>query len=105
MEVLRDSRGWTHVELVLSGGAPWGFTLKGGREHREPLLVTKVEEGCKAAVAGVLIGDEIVSINAVPLTGYRQEAISLVKRSHNALTLVVRRFASLPIFPCNAKLF
>ncbi|XP_057352231.1 protein Shroom2-like [Manis pentadactyla] len=30
------------VEVQLSGGAPWGFTLKGGREHGEPLVITKV---------------------------------------------------------------
>lgn len=32
------------VETVLHGGAPWGFTLRGGREHREPLVITKVRE-------------------------------------------------------------
>lgn len=30
------------VDVYLSGGAPWGFTLRGGLEHREPLLITKV---------------------------------------------------------------
>lgn len=30
------------VEVQLAGGAPWGFTLKGGREHGEPLIITKV---------------------------------------------------------------
>lgn len=37
-------------------------------------------------------GDEMVSVNAVPLSGSRQEAISLVKSSHRTLTLVVRRY-------------
>ncbi|MGH0138259.1 UNVERIFIED_CONTAM: hypothetical protein FKN15_038522 [Acipenser sinensis] len=50
-----------------------------------------VEEGSKAAAAGKLqAGDEIVSINEF-LTGYRQEAICLVKGSHKSLTLVVKR--------------
>lgn len=30
------------VEVLLRGKAPWGFTLRGGTEHREPLLITKV---------------------------------------------------------------
>ena len=30
------------VDVHLTGGAPWGFTLRGGREHREPLIITKV---------------------------------------------------------------
>lgn len=38
----RNGDGWKLVDVLLSGGAPWGFTLKGGLEHREPLLITKV---------------------------------------------------------------
>lgn len=30
------------VEVLLRGRAPWGFTLRGGTEHGEPLLITKV---------------------------------------------------------------
>lgn len=37
-----NCEGWKVVEVTLSGGAPWGFTLRGGLEHREPLLITKV---------------------------------------------------------------
>ncbi|XP_078415547.1 protein Shroom2 isoform X1 [Cetorhinus maximus] len=82
----------TCVAVVLNGGAPWGFTLRGGREHKEPLLITKIEEGSKAAAMGKLqVGDEMVSINDVILTGYRQEAICLVKGSHRTLKMVVRR--------------
>lgn len=38
----RAADGGRLVEVQLSGGAPWGFTLKGGREHGEPLVITKV---------------------------------------------------------------
>lgn len=38
----RDCESFKLVEVFLSGGAPWGFTLRGGLEHREPLLITKV---------------------------------------------------------------
>lgn len=38
----RATDGVRLVEVQLSGGAPWGFTLKGGREHGEPLVITKV---------------------------------------------------------------
>ncbi|XP_036768908.2 protein Shroom2 isoform X3 [Manis pentadactyla] len=80
------------VEVQLSGGAPWGFTLKGGREHGEPLVITKIEEGSKAAaVDKLLAGDEIVGINDIGLSGFRQEAICLVKGSHKTLKLVVKR--------------
>ncbi|XP_071343153.1 protein Shroom2 isoform X2 [Trachinotus anak] len=87
----RDGDGWKLVDVFLSGGAPWGFTLRGGLEHREPLLITKVEEGSKAAAVCLQVGDELVNINEIPLSGYRQEAICLVKGSHKTLRLVVKR--------------
>lgn len=56
------------------------------------LSVLQIEEGSKAAAADKLLaGDEIVAINDVNLTGFRQEAICLVKGSHKTLKLVVKR--------------
>lgn len=34
--------GWLLVEARLQGGAPWGFTVQGGLEHDEPLIISKV---------------------------------------------------------------
>lgn len=87
----RDGDGWRLVDVFLTGGAPWGFTLRGGLEHREPLLITKVEEGSKAAGVGLQVGDQLVNINEIPLSGFRQEAICLVKGSYKTLGLVVKR--------------
>ncbi|XP_073523419.1 protein Shroom2 isoform X3 [Phyllobates terribilis] len=82
--------GYRLVDVFLTGGAPWGFTLKGGKEHGELLIITKVEEGSKAGEI-LMAGDEIVNINDIPLSGYRQEAICLVKGSHKTLKMVVKR--------------
>lgn len=81
------------VEAQLQGGAPWGFTLKGGLEHDEPLIISKVEEGGKASLLQhpLQAGDQVVVINEVELSGWRQEAISLVKGSYKTLRLTVRR--------------
>ncbi|XP_016366436.1 protein Shroom2-like [Sinocyclocheilus rhinocerous] len=81
------------VELCLTGGSPWGFTLRGGLEHHEPLLITKVEDGSRAALGRLQIGDEIVSVNSVLLSGYRLEAICLVKSSHKKLSLGIKRWS------------
>ncbi|XP_076614705.1 protein Shroom3 isoform X1 [Chaetodon auriga] len=85
--------GWVLVKARLQGGAPWGFTVQGGLEHDEPLIISKVEEGGKAdrLEEPLLVGDEIIVINDVELTGYRQEAIALVKGSYKTLQLTVRR--------------
>ncbi|XP_033989036.1 protein Shroom3 isoform X3 [Trematomus bernacchii] len=89
----QQAGGWVLLEARLQGGAPWGFTLQGGLEHGEPLIISKVEEGGKADSLDqpLLTGDEIVIINDVELTGFRQEAIALVKGSYKTLQLTVRR--------------
>uniref|UniRef100_A0A672KQB4 Shroom family member 3 n=1 Tax=Sinocyclocheilus grahami TaxID=75366 RepID=A0A672KQB4_SINGR len=81
------------VKAQLQGGAPWGFTLKGGLEHDEPLIISKVEEGGKASLLQhpLQAGDKVVIINEVELSGWRQEAISLVKGSYKTLRITVRR--------------
>ncbi|KAM3599138.1 uncharacterized protein V6R79_000641 [Siganus canaliculatus] len=86
--------GWVLVEARLEGGAPWGFTVQGGLEHDEPLIISKVEQGGKVdrLEQPLLLGDEIIIINDVNLTGYRQEAIALVKGSYKTLQLTVRRY-------------
>lgn len=33
---------YLYLEALLQGGAPWGFTLKGGLERGEPLIISKV---------------------------------------------------------------
>lgn len=59
-------------------------------------FLSQVEEGSKAAAVCLQVGDELVNINKIPLSGYRQEAICLVKGSHKTLSLVVRRYVLLP---------
>lgn len=43
METVEQLVSFHHIQVQLSGGAPWGFTLKGGLEHGEPLIITKVK--------------------------------------------------------------
>ncbi|CAK6433048.1 unnamed protein product [Pipistrellus nathusii] len=84
---------YIYLEAFLQGGAPWGFTLKGGLERGEPLIISKIEEGGKADLVSSKLraGDEVVHINEVVLSSSRREAVSLVKGSYKTLRLVVRR--------------
>ncbi|XP_004647487.2 protein Shroom3 isoform X2 [Octodon degus] len=84
---------YLYLEALLEGGAPWGFTLKGGLERGEPLIISKIEEGGKADLVSSKLraGDEVVHINEVALSSSRREAVSLVKGSYKTLRLVVRR--------------
>uniref|UniRef100_A0A8C2Q6D4 Shroom family member 4 n=1 Tax=Cyprinus carpio TaxID=7962 RepID=A0A8C2Q6D4_CYPCA len=80
METVEQLVSFQHVHVQLNGGAPWGFTLKGGLEHGEPLIITK---------------DELVNINGSALYGSRQEALILIKGSYRVLKIVVRRYADI----------
>ncbi|KAK7170717.1 hypothetical protein R3I94_000803 [Phoxinus phoxinus] len=97
METVEQLVSFQHIHVQLNGGAPWGFTLKGGLEHGEPLIITKIEEGGKAAQCKKLrVGDELVNINGSALYGSRQEALILIKGSYRILKIVVRR-RSVPV--------
>ncbi|XP_016346249.1 protein Shroom4-like isoform X1 [Sinocyclocheilus anshuiensis] len=97
METVEQLVSFQHIHVQLNGGAPWGFTLKGGLEHGEPLIITKIEEGGKAAQCKKLrVGDELVNINSSALYGSRQEALILIKGSYRVLRIVVRR-RSVPV--------
>ncbi|KPP65415.1 hypothetical protein Z043_116170 [Scleropages formosus] len=85
---------WTRVARQLSA---WTCGLVDGDSLQDvcqlkaaPQFLRTVEEGSKAAAVRLQAGDELVTINEVPLSGYRQEAICLVKGSHKTLSLVVR---------------
>ncbi|XP_041926132.1 protein Shroom4 isoform X1 [Alosa sapidissima] len=92
METVEQLVSFNHIHVQLLGGAPWGFTLKGGLEHGEPLIITKIEDGGKAAQTKKLrVGDELININGSPLYGSRQEALILIKGSYRTLKIIVRR--------------
>nr|XP_020475188.1 protein Shroom4 [Monopterus albus] len=92
METVEQLVSFHHIQVQLSGGAPWGFTLKGGLEHGEPLIITKIEDGGKAALCKELkVGDELININGSALYGSRQEALILIKGSYRILKVTVRR--------------
>lgn len=54
METVEQLVTFNHIHAELTGGAPWGFTLKGGLEHGEPLIITKVSEAAGTR-SGVLL--------------------------------------------------
>lgn len=51
----------------------------------------QLESKGKAEASGLYVGDIIFSVNHVPLSGFRSEAIKLVKMSGHTLTLEIER--------------
>ncbi|XP_040886855.1 synaptopodin-2 isoform X2 [Toxotes jaculatrix] len=87
-----------YICVTLRGGAPWGFTLREGEgDTYRPFLISQVEEGGRAFLAGVREGDEVVSVNGEPcadLTLLR--AFALIDTSIDCLQLLLKRYCSVP---------
>ncbi|KAM9309636.1 PDZ and LIM domain protein 7 isoform 3-T3 [Pholidichthys leucotaenia] len=78
--------------VTLSGPAPWGFRLQGGKDFSMPLTVSRLTPGGKAAQAGVGVGDWVVSIsdaNAEDMT--HVEAQNKIRAATDSLTLTLSR--------------
>ncbi|XP_071808913.1 uncharacterized protein [Asterias amurensis] len=78
--------------VVLEGGSPWGFRLKGGRGTGIPLVVSKINPGSKAAVASIHIGDSLEKINGQPTYKLDQhDALNLIRNTTAQLELVLSK--------------
>ncbi|KAL8593534.1 hypothetical protein ACOMHN_048748 [Nucella lapillus] len=84
-----DCRPW---EVVLRGGAPWGFDLEGGDgEGDYPLHVSQIEAEGGAEGGGVRAGDVVMGVNGVSC-GRLEVAQLLVDTAFRTLTLRLLRF-------------
>lgn len=80
------------VAVNLTGPAPWGFRITGGRDFRKPIIVSKVMEHGKAAAGDLRLGDVITSINGESTAGMLNvEAQNKIKQSSGQLQLQVDR--------------
>lgn len=50
----------------MQGPGPWGFRLVGGKDFEQPLTISRVTPGSKAAQANLCIGDMILAIDGEP---------------------------------------
>jgi hypothetical protein len=78
----------TTREVVLDGGSPWGFRLHGGADLNQPLRISRVNPGSKAALRGIREGDFITSINNQSTKDISNaEAHALLRNSGDTLKL------------------
>lgn len=74
------------TEVVMNGGAPWGFRLSGG--GTQALEVSRITPGGKAALDGVLQGDHVIAINGQQVAGLQLgELMELIKNTGQTLNL------------------
>ncbi|KAK9540608.1 hypothetical protein VZT92_003049 [Zoarces viviparus] len=80
------------LKVVLAGPAPWGFRLTGGKDFNQPLTISRITPGSKAAVANLCAGDVVLAIEGFPATDMlHSEAQNKIKESTHQLGLTVER--------------
>uniref|UniRef100_A0A8C8ZM43 Synaptopodin-2 n=1 Tax=Prolemur simus TaxID=1328070 RepID=A0A8C8ZM43_PROSS len=78
--------------ISMTGGAPWGFRLQGGKEQKQPLQVAKIRNQSKASGSGLCEGDEVVSINGNPCADLTYpEVIKLMESITDSLQMLIKR--------------
>ncbi|XP_045655032.1 synaptopodin-2 isoform X2 [Ursus americanus] len=81
--------------ISMTGGAPWGFRLQGGKEQKQPLQVAKIRSQSKASGSGLCEGDEVVSINGNPCADLTYpQVIKLMESITDSLQMLIKRPSS-----------
>ncbi|KAF7247357.1 PDZ and LIM domain protein 1 [Varanus komodoensis] len=81
----------TH-RVAIRGPGPWGFRLVGGKDFEQPLTVSRVTPGSKAALANLCTGDIIVAIDGESTENMTHlEAQNKIKGCVDEITLAVGR--------------
>lgn len=64
--------------------APLGFLIRGGKEHKCPLFVSKVSEDSSAQRVGMKPGDQILSVNGIDFSSITlQEGVDILKQAED----------------------
>ncbi|XP_051530728.1 LIM domain-binding protein 3-like isoform X1 [Myxocyprinus asiaticus] len=82
----------SNYTVTLSGPAPWGFRLQGGKDFNMALTISRITPGSKAASGNLSQGDIITAIDGVSTEGMTHlEAQNKIKSATTKLTLTMQR--------------
>ncbi|KAM9477858.1 PDZ and LIM domain protein 1 [Clarias gariepinus] len=83
------------LRIVMQGPGPWGFRLVGGKDFEQPLTISRVTPGSKAAQSNLCIGDMIIAIDGEPTEGMTHlEAQNKIKGCVEEMILSIDRSES-----------
>ncbi|KAF7657786.1 hypothetical protein LDENG_00021730 [Lucifuga dentata] len=78
--------------VTLSGPAPWGFRLQGGKDFNMPLTISRITPGSKAAGGSLAQGDIISAIDGVSTEGMTHlDAQNKIKCATTKLSLSMQK--------------
>ncbi|NP_956152.1 LIM domain-binding protein 3b isoform X2 [Danio rerio] len=82
----------SNYTVTLSGPAPWGFRLQGGKDFNMSLTISRITPGSKAASGNLNQGDIITAIDGVSTEGMTHlEAQNKIKAATTKLSLTMQR--------------
>ncbi|XP_076826902.1 gamma-1-syntrophin [Brachyhypopomus gauderio] len=78
----------------------FGLSIKGGAEHKIPVVISKISKEQKAELSGLLfIGDGILQINGINVRSYRhEEVVQVLRNAGEEVTLMVSFLKRTPSF-------
>uniref|UniRef100_A0A1B6LG89 PDZ domain-containing protein n=2 Tax=Graphocephala atropunctata TaxID=36148 RepID=A0A1B6LG89_9HEMI len=74
-----------------------GFSLRGGREHGTGFFVSAVEKGSEAYLQGLMVGDQIIRVNGLPVEDATHREVLNLIQSQNSVTFKVRSVGMIPV--------
>jgi len=88
--VINQARRFVRVVKTESSGL--GISIKGGKENKMPILISKIFKGMAADLTGQLyVGDAILSVNGMDLRDItHDEAVQILKKAGKIVDLEVR---------------
>ncbi|KAG8446291.1 hypothetical protein GDO86_013936 [Hymenochirus boettgeri] len=80
------------VRVVKQDAGGLGVSIKGGRENKMPILISKIFKGLAADLTGSLyVGDAILSVNGMDLTdATHDDAVQVLKKTGKEVVLDVK---------------
>lgn len=89
----------SNYTVSLTGSAPWGFRLQGGKDFNMPLTISRLTDGGKAAKAGISTGDMVLSIDGVSTEGMTHlEAQNKIKACTGSVKMNLQRVPTVNTF-------
>lgn len=87
--ILNQSRT---VHVIKADSSGLGVSIKGGRENKMPILISKIFKGMAADLTGQLyVGDAIISVNGFDLRDVtHDEAVQILKKAGKSVELKVK---------------
>lgn len=84
------------VSLQRSPGKMLGFSIRGGREHDLGIFVSHVDLHSLAEKNGLLVGDQIISVNGIRFDRVSHSSAIMVLKSHDNLIFEVNNIGRVP---------